>query len=374
VTHLLDQGLRFNAGLLLRSRMLRRLMKSLLAILLSLVAALAAAPDAAANVTVRVMTQNMFQGTNFDKVFAAATPEEFVAAVTATYEDVLATKPAERAAAVARTIARERPDIVAVLEAGILRTGTLPATDVISDQLKALLGELRKLGHNYEAIAILPGTDPEAPTLLGFDVRLTDRTVIIARAGLAEARLRTSNMQVQDFLVNNVLPLPVGPPSVSRAGWAAADITILGHKFRFVTMHLSPIPPFAIQQAQAAEAIRSAAHTSLPIVFAGDFNTTANNPANPTYPTYQILLGAGFQDAWAQKYPTLPGYTCCQSADLQNPVSSLDMRIDLVLTRGAIAVQDIRIVGDRASDRTPSGLWPSDHAGLVATLKLSGAD
>ena len=75
----------------------------------------------------------------------------------------------------------------------ILRTGpstgpSAPATDVESDQLEALLGELRRLGQRYEAVAILPNLDVEAPTLLGFDARLTDRTVIIARAGVLGPR------------------------------------------------------------------------------------------------------------------------------------------------------------------------------------------
>jgi hypothetical protein len=33
-------------------------------------------------------------------------------------------------------------------------------------------------------------------------------------------------------------------------------------------------------------------------------------------------------------------------------------------------VEEVRVVGDRRGDRTPSGLWPSDHAGVVAVLTL----
>ena len=35
-----------------------------------------------------------------------------------------------------------------------------------------------------------------------------------------------------------------------------------------------------------------------------------------------------------------------------------------------LAALPIDIVGADPSDRTPGGLWPSDHAGLVATIKL----
>ena len=41
-----------------------------------------------------------------------------------------------------------------------------------------------------------------------------------------------------------------------------------------------------------------------------------------------------------------------QAADLLNPTSILSYRIDLVLTRGTVSVEDIKLVGDRTSDRT----------------------
>jgi hypothetical protein len=31
------------------------------------------------------------------------------------------------------------------------------------------------------------------------------------------------------------------------------------------------------------------------------------------------------------------------------------------------------VVGDKLRDRTPSGLWPSDHAGVVARFHLQKA-
>jgi endonuclease/exonuclease/phosphatase family metal-dependent hydrolase len=329
--------------------------------------------SAAANdVTVRVMTRNMYHGADLALVAGATTPAEFIAAVTQLYQNILTTKPAERAAAVAREIARNRPDLVGLQEASIVRTGAAPATNVVSDLLPLLLGELLRLGHHYEAIAIIPAFDAEAPTLLGFDVRLTDRTVILARAGFLGLGLRLSNMQAQHYLVNTVFSTPVGVPLLGRAGWASVDVTILGRTFRFATTHLTPGPPFTIQLAQAKEAVQSAANTTLPVVFVGDFNTVGDAPAHPSFPTYQLLVNAGFADAWKQKHPSLPGFTCCQAANLLNPTSALSSRIDLVLTRGAVSVRDIKIVGDKASDRTPSGLWPSDHAGLVATLRIGG--
>ena len=327
----------------------------------------AAADDA----TVRIMTQNMYQGTNFDEILAATTPAQFVAAVTQTYQNILATNPPERAAAIAREIARARPALVALQEADILRKGVPPATTVVEDQLQALLKELYRLGQNYEAIAIIPGLDPEAPSTLGFDVRITYRTVIIARTDSDGGHVELSNMQVQHFLVNHVFSTAVGIPIVNTRGWASVDVTIREKSFRFVTTHLEAALPVTTQLAQAAELIQSAGNTSLPIVLVGDFNADAANSADPTFATYQLLLNAGFRDGWKALHPTLPGFTCCQAPNLLNPTSTTSHRIDLVLTRGPVSVNDIAVVGDRPFERTSSGLWPSDHAGLVASLRIA---
>src|SRR5262249_59946237 len=66
--------------------------------------------------TLEVMTQNLFMGTDFPEIRAAQTFPEFLEAVTATFENVLATRPAERMAAVAREIARLKPDLVGLQE------------------------------------------------------------------------------------------------------------------------------------------------------------------------------------------------------------------------------------------------------------------
>ena len=136
------------------------LRKSLIAAILTFLATFngPTVPAFAHQVPVRVMTQNMYLGADFRPLLAATTPAEFVAALTQIYQSILATKTAERAAAVAREIVRERADVVALQEVWILRTGSAPATDVKSDQLEALLGELRRLGQPYEAVAILPNT------------------------------------------------------------------------------------------------------------------------------------------------------------------------------------------------------------------------
>jgi endonuclease/exonuclease/phosphatase family metal-dependent hydrolase len=319
---------------------------------------------------VRVMTLNMDEGTDFLEVIAATSPGAFVAAVTTTYQNIQATKPAERAAAMARQIVKERPDFVGLQEASILRTGsTSPATTVQSDLLQLLIGNLAKLGHNYTVAGIVPGLDAEAPSTLGFRVRVTTQDAIIVRADPgADVKLLTA--QVQHYLTNLTLATAVGPITVPR-GWASVDATVRGRTLRFVTTHLeSDRPP--TQLAQAKELVRTAGNTSLPIIFAGDFNTTTDAPSDPTFAAYQAIIDAGFADAWPQ-HTSNPGFTCCQDPLLQNPDSQLTHRIDLLLFRGTFRVAAIHLIGSNPSDLTPSGLWPSDHAGVVATLRVPTA-
>jgi endonuclease/exonuclease/phosphatase family metal-dependent hydrolase len=95
----------------------------------------------------------------------------------------------------------------------------------------------------------------------------------------------------------------------------------------------------------------------------GDFNS------RPDAPTYAALRAAGFDDAWTRANPDdAAGFTCCHRERLDDPADTLRARIDLILTRGAIAATEAFLVGHRPAD-VRSGLWPSDHAGVVATLE-----
>src|SRR5208337_307095 len=45
-------------------------------------------------------------------------------------------------------------------------------------------------------------------------------------------------------------------------------------------------------------------------------------------------------------------------------------RIDCVLTRGGLSADGMTVEGTHPGDKTASGLWPSDHAAIVAKLDL----
>jgi len=69
--------------------------------------------------SIRLVTQNMYVGSSFAALTLAQTPQQVAAAVATIHNNILASKPAERVASMAREIARHRPDLVALQEARI---------------------------------------------------------------------------------------------------------------------------------------------------------------------------------------------------------------------------------------------------------------
>jgi endonuclease/exonuclease/phosphatase family metal-dependent hydrolase len=310
------------------------------------------------------MTQNVYQGTNFDELFAAKTGPEFLAAVTTTYNNILATDPAGRAAAVANEIAREKPDLVSLQEVSTLLTGK-PATTVQFDYLPSLQKDLKALGQNYSVVTTLSELDAEAPSTLGFDVRLVRGDAVLLRT---DDNATLANIQVQHYVNNPPLQPAVGPPIMDLRGYASVDVSIGGAAFRFVTTHLNTSQP--AQLAQMQELMSAENGTALPLIMAGDFNANSEDALDPTNTTYQAAINAGFVDAWSAANGKDPGETCCQNQNLLNFPSTLSERIDLELLLGAVGVDEAHLIGDGDGDRLPSGLWPADHAGLITTLEI----
>jgi endonuclease/exonuclease/phosphatase family metal-dependent hydrolase len=116
-----------------------------------------------------------------------------------------------------------------------------------------------------------------------------------------------------------------------------------------------------------------------PVVWAGDFNADANAGAV----TYRLVTGSGFTDLWPLAHPRDLGLTngpadgvgALNAEGVLVPYPSLvfDARIDLVLLRDRNGrLHDVRAAtfGTERSDRTASGLFPSDHAAVGMVFEL----
>jgi hypothetical protein len=195
---------------------------------------------------------------------------------------------------------------------------------------------------------------------------MTDRDVILAKHSIT-----TFNPAGAQYAAKVTIPLggAGGPPVVIPRAWTSVDVKFHGETFRFFNTHLEvesgAFGPLQVAQGNEVIAILNA--SPYPVVAVGDYNSPTDGSATPTYAN---LIGAGYVDVWPLVTIGDPGFTAGISADLLGPASALRTRIDLALFKGNITPVSAYLLGNRESDRTPSGLMPSDHAGVVATVRL----
>jgi endonuclease/exonuclease/phosphatase family metal-dependent hydrolase len=313
---------------------------------------------------VRVLTQNMYVGASLGILLGATSLTDLITTAIPTFtKNILATKPDERAAAMAAEIAKQRPDFVALNEVWMLTR-----KDFKMDLLKSVLEALKALGQPYELVKGATVNQEELDLNPLVDFHLLDRNAILMRT---DVDIHFIGVQSQQFPTTITLPPPLNQIPPIHGGYVSVDAIVRGLPLRFVAVHLIPNAGTIVRHTQ--ELLHLAADTTtLPLVFGGDFNTTADDPSNPiTGLVYQTLINpqTRLTDAWKLLHPNQPGFTCCQEAKLLNPRSTFTHRLDLILFRDLVGVDNMKVFGDLPSDRTPSGLWPSDHAGVVATLR-----
>ena len=345
----------------------------------------------------RVMTFNLYVGADLFKVLAARSPEEIPVLVAQGYQKVGETNFYLRAQALADAIERGAPDLIGLQEVSLIRRqrpgdfligNSTPAPDVDFDYLQILMDALEARGLEYEVVSVSHELDVELPMLVGGsaeapeldDARLTDRDVILKRVGV-----ETRDVQVGNFTNNLVFSLAGVQIELTR-GYTSVIAEVRGREYKFVNVHLETDdnePSRVVQSLQASELVEILeAEGGLPIVLVGDFNSP---PESEQTSPYHILVAAGFVDAWTQRayaFNNRLGPTCCQSEGLTNGESLLDERIDQVWVRlpgggsrsdssGQIGYTRVSLLGDSPEDML-QGLWPSDHAGVLAELRIPG--
>lgn len=337
-----------------------------------------------------VLTWNVYVGAPIEAVLAEPDPSLIPLRVAEAWAAVQATDFEERAAAIAASIAEHRPHVVALQEVSLFRMqeegdfligNPVPAEEAVLDYLELLSDALEARGLRYRAVAVSENFDLEVPMFVSLeaplaDIRLTDYDVILVRDDLPATGTRTETYAVY-------LPVSLGGAEIRiLRGWASVDVQVKDRTYRVVNTHLEPAdtggevnPTLALlQAAQLAELLAELEAFDGRTVLVGDLNSAADGS---TTSTYADLLAAGFVDAWTVGPDRGDGFTSNQDPDLRNPDSRLFHRIDYVLyrddwTEGGgrfLGSVDAVRVGEDPADRTPSGLWPSDHAGVMATLR-----
>lgn len=340
--------------------------------------------NAGGNKLLTVASWNLYLGAELGPVLRATSQTELLQASTTAWAMVVRNDFHVRAGAVAEQIAAARPELVGLQEAYTWRYGETPATmEVVYDYVESLLGELAARGLRYRVAARTTLTDLDAPVLRSLDppalafVRGTDHEIILAREDV-----KTADPEAHVFPAEHLLPVSVlGQPLEVKRGWASVAVKHQGVWLRFASTHLEAYHPYyrLLQAGDLAAALRD---DPLPVVLVGDLNSdpldgTAVDGV-PNALAYLTLAGAGLVDAWSIVHPGEPGYTSPFPEDLTVEALSLDERIDHVLFHGALTPEAMSVLGTQAADRACGTslageevcLWPSDHAGLSATLRL----
>jgi endonuclease/exonuclease/phosphatase family metal-dependent hydrolase len=317
----------------------------------------------------KVMSQNMYLGASLEAATQAKTPEEFIVAVATIYGTVQFTNFPARAEAIAKEIATEQPDLIGLQEVSNW-TATGPGAPPSLDFLAILQADLAKRHLSY-AVASVSNNANIGPLPLALcsgelgscTLTFQDRDVILVNK--ANRSLTVSNPKSGSYQTQEVLATPVGPLSFDR-GWASIDATLSGKRFHYASTHLETEEYPSVQEAQGTEFLKGPAKSSGTVVAGGDFNSAADGS---TTKTYANLTKFYFQDAWNTNPRRFPGFSCCQNPTLTNPTSQLASRIDLVLTHGAASATSAHLIGNTPFEAAPP-FWPSDHAGLVASVHV----
>jgi len=390
---------------MLRTPKVPSIVAAVVAVLLS--SLLAPAQSAVASrhpTTLTVMTRNIYVGGDINRPIVAAQgktgPDALLALGHANHElrsIVDRTNFPLRARLLAAEIASARPDVVGLQEVAqwrqgpmeLNRLGVLNATEVDYDFLAILLGDLAVSGARYRVASAQTETDVEAPAFLGNpftgtasdarDVRLTVRDVLLVRS---HAGVEVENHGGGSYVARLPVNLAGLDFSVLR-GYAWADLRKRGTLVRVITTHLESISS-DLALAQARELLSGPGRADRPMVIACDCNS---DPLNSNvkvgdhvahYEPYRYITGSGWTDEWLQLPASVgPGWTSGLS-ELVNDATpaGFDHRVDMIFGRGtpdvSIRASHGEVTGTTLAARDPgSGLWPSDHGGVVITLALT---
>jgi endonuclease/exonuclease/phosphatase family metal-dependent hydrolase len=360
---------------------------------LVLVAALAlpasaGAADGGKAQKVKVMTRNVFLGADLGPAINATSIEQAIDGAGQIYAELVSTNFPERAVPLAKEINQAKPDLVGLQEVAQWTTQVPsdiggppinPNAQAASDPLYDFLALLTtQLGNKYRVVgtqdefeAELPADTDQSDGTGGFagadrDVRLKMRDVILARKGVDTKKLEMDHFDTRfETSVGGV-------PVAADRGWLSVEANVDGAKFKFLNTHLEAFGDPKIREAQAKELVKGPAKTKKQLVLVGDLNSgttkrhniglasLGHDPDDPL--AFKVFEKAKFTDNGAVQ-------SCCYKS-MFDPTLEFTHTVDHVLTKPGLKSSNEFVTGDDPSERTPSGLWPSDHGGVVSTLKI----
>jgi Endonuclease/Exonuclease/phosphatase family len=376
---------------------LRRTAIAVAALLVALILpAAASAKETGPKVT--VMTRNVFLGADLGPALAAPSIPAAIDGAGVIWNEFQSTNFPERAVPLAREIKAAKPDLVGLQEVALWQKQVpsdggappialpgfpaRPATEVEQDFLALLMQELAAIDAHYKVVEVQTEFTGELPADVdgkdntGFpfgadlDARLTMRDVILARE---ESKVTLGDTAGGNYrnkftpVIAGIIPLPVDRGWLSVEGKVMESETDSAIRFRFVNTHLEAFGDDRIREEQAKELFAPGGplDSDEQVILVGDLNSgleVRHNIHGTDQLAFLALQGFGMFDNGAVQ-------SCCYS-DLFDPTQVFDHTVDHVLTNPELTTKQAYITGDDLSERTPSGLWPSDHGGVVSRLEL----
>ncbi len=215
---------------------------------------------------VRVYTQNLYIGADVDKVIAAP-PAQLPGALLQALATFVATDFPSRAGRIADEIGVQKPDLIGLQEVSHLTVQGLSLVgfpDIDVDFIPILSAQLAARGLQYDVVAVSHNTDVTIPLPLpdgSFgSIALKDFDAILVRHDFTTGNVVTKNYQAKFSTSLGPIPLDI------LRGYAAADVSVRGRVYRFVTTHTEPRGTgLPIQAAQTDRAdVRSRRDHSAP--------------------------------------------------------------------------------------------------------------
>jgi endonuclease/exonuclease/phosphatase family metal-dependent hydrolase len=322
---------------------------------------LAVAPSAAAAkkkpVAVSVMTRNVFLGADLPPLAVAKPGADFEQKAGAMLAEVTAGDPNGRMKAIGAEIAKARPDLVGLQEVSLWRTGPkgdpAPATDVRFDFLGGIRKELARRHRHYRVAVRKYGLNVEGPTNQGVDVRLTLGDVILVRKGVKVSHARGGIFTHQLHFQTQAL----GDVNTSRS-WNSLDAVVRGARFHFVNTHLEAYST-DLRLQQAKELVAGPLKSRRPTILVGDLNSGPTLPVLADRPPFAAIADAGFK---ARR----TGRSSCCFDDLTRD-AGWNHNVDWIMSKPGLKLLRSSITG---REKTPTGLHPSDHGGVVSVLRV----
>jgi hypothetical protein len=241
----------------------------------------------------------------------------------------------------------------------------MPGGTIQVDYLQALQAALEARGLHYTVAGRNTTTDA---TVADGAIHIVDHDALLVDA---------DRVTVEGAPTELVFQVNIGEvaPGVSlQRGYVGRQATVNGIPMLLVTSHLESGKDDQIVGLRYYQALELAQFigTAPRVVLLGDLNDVVGSPM------YQVLAGAQFLDTWAVLRPRQAGLTCCHAYDLSDRKPAFYERIDYVWTRGfeersGRVDGEITRTGISPRDRVHGAfglIWPSDHAGLVATLDM----